>query len=172
MSKKVTCPHCNSSQFIKKGISPSGTSQKFLCKACGKNFSIKIEDLIGTPYEVKITSNTNSTSTTPKTNSPKSKPQSPKTSSSTKIADKTSKDNTNTDSSDYIMIDDIDLGKVKKDSNGNFLMKIGNKTPIPIGSSKEDLVAIVRKHGGSCTLKLNVDGIFVLNVNTTTKGYI
>ena len=176
MAKKVVaCTNCGSTSFVKKGTTPNNSARKFLCKFCGKSFSYRAEDLVGTAYEIE---NSNTTKTTPPLVIPNKKTTTPPTTnSSSKISDKTTtnittKDTNGDDSIEYKTVNDIDLGKVKKDKNGNFLMRIGNKPPIPIGSSKEDLVAIVRKHGGSCTLKLGSDGVFILNVNTTTKGYI
>ena len=62
------------------------------------------------------------------------------------------------------------MEKAKRDSNGNLLLRIGlNGIPSPVGSSYEDLMRIVNSNA-NCRLLLGNDGIFVLEVITTTKG--
>ena len=156
-TKKITCTFCGSDTFVKKGTTKN--ARLFQCKNCGKRFKYFAEDLIGTGYEL-------GNETTP----PSKKKVDETTKSAKNIADKVTDKTIVNENIDYKTIDDIDLGKVKKDDNGNFLLRIGNKPPMPIGNNKEDLITIVRKHGGNCSLKLGSDGIFVLSVNTTTKG--
>ena len=151
----VVCPACGSANIIKKGTSSNGGERK-LCKNCGKHFVIH---------------NNSSSSSTTHSSTPSVNQEMLNARRAHNIADNTTVNNT----AEEVVIDfsdnniDLILARAKKDENNNFLLRIGNNAPVPIGSSSAELRRIVESNG-NCKLSMSSNGILVLTVNTTTKG--
>ena len=146
----IACPNCGSTNIIKKG--KTGTGFRKLCKECGKYFVVKEDDLTN--------------QTTPTVNEDRLNARK-RSIADTTVSSCGSASETIIDFSDD-KIDTI-LALAKKDANGNFLLRIGNNAPVPIGSSQEELHRIVMQNG-NCKLAMSNDGLLTLTVNTTTKG--
>lgn len=159
-SKKVVCTHCGLEEFIKKGTNKSNTARLFLCKSCGRRFTVNKEDLVGTPYAMD--GDVVAPSVAPKKEAPKKEsvvkaPSKVETSSSAGTG-------TNVNNSNF------DMSKAKTDKNGNYLLRIGRNGIVnPVGTSYNDLMRVVNSKA-NCTLVLDDDGIFTLLIGVTTKG--
>ena len=157
MATAIVCPSCGSANLIKKGFSSNGCARR-LCKNCGKHFVVQSDD------------STTRTSTTTHSSTPSVNQERLNSRRDHNITD-----NTVINNADDVIIDfndkniDLVLARAKKDANNNFLLRIGNNAPVPIGSSSAELRRIVESNG-NCKLSMTASGILVLTVNTTTKG--
>jgi len=164
---QVHCTHCRSTEFIKKGTTTKKDGRIFLCKKCRKRFTYSFDDLIGTAYAKTAAEGGNTPVVSKKAVEEATSSSSTASKKTPIMENRVAQAINNLDPKDT---GGFDLGKAKRDKQGNLLLRIGtNGVPSPVGASYEDLMKIVNSNH-SCTLSLGSDGIFVLKINNTTKG--
>lgn len=167
----ISCPSCGSNEFRKNGTSK--TARQFLCKNCRRSFSVRWDNLEGTPYARSSSNNDVVTINNP-TNTETSS-SIPSVNEEAINARRSNIIDTTNNTSEETIIDFEDknvnliLARAKKDEDGNFLLKIGSSAPVPIGSSTEELRNIINQNGG-CRMAMTENGIFVIKIAPTTKG--
>ena len=143
----ISCPYCGSEEAIKRGLNASGTARRFACGTCGRFYTIKGEDLVGTDYEIEEVTETNTNN---------------------EIVDSTTDTSRRNINVTLETLENV-IGQAKRDENNNFLMKTSFGEAHPIGNSIDDIREVINSNSNT-TLQMDPEGVFVLKVGTTTKG--